>query len=392
VIANHFGQVWSPENNPAGLTVLEVTSGLIVGQGSGNRFGPDVRTRPLEILRQHAQLLLTNSPCVVAFSGGRDSSALLALLVSVARQEGLPEPLAVTARWDRDGASDESEWQEQVVAAIGAHHWEIVRPGTDLDLLGEEATSVLNNIGLVWPAPAYALRPMIRLARGGVFVSGEGGDEAFGLWPYGKLWSTLRSHHAPRQSDLRAFALGCAPRFVRRLRWERNLPPYQKWLKQEAYQRLSSKLADDQSDDPLRWDQYQVVSRRRRAVDLTVRTLESICAFEGCGYVAPFLDEGFLASLAGWGGWLGKGDRTEVMTRLFSGVLPGGILARTTKASFGGVFWGPMSRGFANEWDGSGLPSDLVDADVLRREWLAPVPVYGSALPLQAAWLRSARN
>ena len=33
---------------------------------------------------------------------------------------------------------------------------------------------VLTRLGLMWPAPAYAFSPMIRLASGGVFLSGEG--------------------------------------------------------------------------------------------------------------------------------------------------------------------------------------------------------------------------
>ena len=61
--------------------------------------------------------------------------------------------------------------------------------------------------------------------------------------------------------------------------------------------------------------------------------------------------------------------------------------ARVSKASFGGVFWGPESRRFAEEWDGTGLADELVDGAALRTAWRAPVPVYGSALPLQAAWL-----
>ena len=95
---------------------------------------------PLAVLRDRARSLLSCPPCVVAFSGGRDSSALLALLVGVANREGLPEPIAVTARWDEDRASDETSWQEEVIATLGVQHWEVIRPGSDLDLLGGEAT------------------------------------------------------------------------------------------------------------------------------------------------------------------------------------------------------------------------------------------------------------
>jgi hypothetical protein len=387
MLPERFATPWNGAANPAGLTELEVAAGMVVGQGQGPRFVADPRIGPLGVLRQRAASLLASPPCVVAFSGGRDSSALLAFLIDVARREGLPEPIAVTARWDEDEASDESVWQEEVAATVGVREWEVIRPGTDLDLLGEQATTALTDLGLMWPAPAYALRPMIRLAAGGSFVTGEGGDEAFGLWPYGRLWSTVRSGRIPRTWDVRALALGLAPRALRRRRWQHNLPPYQTWLRPDALRHMGEALADDQADDPLSWGRYQGVSRRRRAMDLTVRTLEGLCALEGSRYVGPFLDERFLAALAAWGGPLGRGDRTEVMTSLFEGVLPGPILARVSKASFGGVLWGPASRQFAEEWDGTGLAGELVDTDALRSAWRAPVPVYGSALPLQAAWL-----
>ncbi len=179
------------------------------------------------------------------------------------------------------------------------------------------------------------------------------------------------------------------PRVIRRRRWQHNLPPYQTWLRTAALVRVARNLADDQADDPLRWDDYQVISRGRRAVDLTLLSLERLCALSNSRFAAPFVDERFLAALAAWGGALGRGDRTAVMSALFADVLPGSILSRNSKASFGGVFWGPASRQFAAAWDGSGLSVELVDPELLRAEWLGPLPVYGAALPLQAAWLHS---
>ncbi len=113
--------------------------------------------------------------------------------MDVARSEGLDEPIAVTARWDNDQASDESLWQEQVARAIGIHQWEILWPGTDLDLLGDEAIRVLDRIGLVWPPPSYAMLPMMRLAAGGVFVTGEGGMRRSDSGPMGVCGPTFGS-------------------------------------------------------------------------------------------------------------------------------------------------------------------------------------------------------
>ncbi len=75
------------------------------------------------------------------------------------------------------------------------------------------------------------------------------------------------------------------------------------------------------------------------------------------------------------------------MKAVFSPLLDDAILSRRSKATFGDVFWGPESRQFAKDWDGKGLDPRWVDAVALRAAWLEPKPVYGAALPLQAAWL-----
>ena len=88
------------------------------------------------MLFDEARALLQRGRCVVAFSGGRDSSAVLATLLHVARQDGFDDPVAVTARWPGDAAADESAWQEHVARELRVRRWEIITPGTDFDLLG----------------------------------------------------------------------------------------------------------------------------------------------------------------------------------------------------------------------------------------------------------------
>lgn len=78
------------------------------------------------------------------------------------------------------------------------------------------------------------------------------------------------------------------------------------------------------------------------------------------------------------------------MRALFARVLPDRVLARPGKAIFYGAFWGPRSEAFASGWNGSGIDSDLVDRDRLRRVWLGDRPSLGAAMLLQAAWLGSA--
>ena len=53
-------------------------------------------------------------------------------------------------------------------------------------------------------------------------------------------------------------------------------------------------------------------------------------------------------------GRLGLGDRTTVMRALFSPLLDDTVLCRVSKASFAGVHWGPATRRFAKDWDGTG--------------------------------------
>ncbi|HZC13844.1 MAG TPA: hypothetical protein VE270_07480, partial [Thermoleophilaceae bacterium] len=52
--------------------------------------------------------------CVVSFSGGRDSSAVLALAMHVARCDGLPLPIPLTMRFPRYARTNEDEWRELV--------------------------------------------------------------------------------------------------------------------------------------------------------------------------------------------------------------------------------------------------------------------------------------
>jgi len=70
--------------------------------------------------------------------------------------------------------------------------WEIITPGTDFDLLGPLATGLLRAHGLLWPPAPVVFLPMIDTVGDGVLVTGDGGDEVFGLWGMGRIWSAVR--------------------------------------------------------------------------------------------------------------------------------------------------------------------------------------------------------
>jgi asparagine synthetase B (glutamine-hydrolysing) len=53
---------------------------------------------------------LQRPPCLVAFSGGRDSAGVLAAASHAARRHGLPLPIPATYRFPGAAEVDESEW------------------------------------------------------------------------------------------------------------------------------------------------------------------------------------------------------------------------------------------------------------------------------------------
>ena len=78
----------------------------------------------------------------VSFSGGRDSSLILALACHVARREGFEDPVAITMRHPSEG-SQETPWEELAISHLGVRDWQRVDAGDTGDLLGPDATTAL---------------------------------------------------------------------------------------------------------------------------------------------------------------------------------------------------------------------------------------------------------
>ena len=126
--------------------------------------------------------------CFVAFSGGRDSSAVLALATRAARRHGLPDPVPVTERFP--GLQDpEDDWQELTVRHLGLKEWIRKDGDSNSDLLGPASREFLRRYGVVWPATISANLGLAAVARGGVLLTGEGGDG---------VWATYRVRAARR--------------------------------------------------------------------------------------------------------------------------------------------------------------------------------------------------
>ena len=123
---------------------------------------------------------LERGPCFVSFSGGRDSSAVLAAATQPHDVAGLPAPVPVTIRAAHEPHSHESEWQELVVAHLGLDDWIRIQIDDELDAVGPYARRALERHGLLWPFNAHFHLPMLEQAVGGTLLTGIGGRRAVG--------------------------------------------------------------------------------------------------------------------------------------------------------------------------------------------------------------------
>jgi asparagine synthetase B (glutamine-hydrolysing) len=366
------------------LSPLETAIGMPLGGTSPvelpDAAGLDARTALEEATLQ----ALRDGPCWVAFSGGLDSSLVLAATVSMARRAGLDPPIALTCRFPAAPETHEDHWQRRVIEHLGHERWVQIELHDELDLLGEAATSALRRFGPYWPANAHFMLLLAAHAGGGTLISGQGGDELFAWWRWQRAAAVIAGG-ALRARDLAELALALSPRRVRRAHDRRRVERLP-WLTEgaaEAYRRAIGGFADC----PLRWDRQLGWMRSRGEVSHALDTVVEMCASAGVRYGAPMLDPRFLAAVAAAGGATGFGGRQQMLQRLFAGLLPGDVLARRDKASFNSVSFGPAARSFASRWTGEGVDPVLVEPDELRRTWLAPMVDWRSANLLQQAWL-----
>lgn len=358
---------------------------------------PDAVRGPRETPRAalEAALLqaLRRAPCYVAFSGGRDSSALLAVAVHVARTHGLPAPVPVTELYPGVPESDESEWQELVMSHLGLQEWVRLEFPDGNDLLGTGACESLLARGVIWPVALHVKSAVLgRLGGSGAFVTGEGGDEVLGRRrgaQVSRLWR--RRPVRTNGHDLRSAASALAPRPYRRSRVLARFEgdDMQPWLRHEARLRHHRLLAADAADEPLTTRRSLEWLLTRRATAVSSHNYGLLAADHGLELHEPLLDPRFVRSLAATAGTWGFSSRTEAMRALFDDLLPAPVLSRRTKAYFNRALVGEATRTFAEDWDGTGIDPQLVDSEVLRAEWLSDFPSAIATPLLHSAWLAS---
>ncbi|MGQ0577206.1 MAG: asparagine synthase-related protein [Pseudonocardia sp.] len=333
---------------------------------------------------------LRRPPCVIAFSGGRDSSAVLAVATGLARREGLPDPVAATHDFGGRGDTDETRFQELLVAELGLREWHRFRDVEAFDVLGARARAGLRRHGLLWPAMVHCHAPLVELAAGGgSLVTGEGGDEILGNQRMTALTWAVQNRYPPGRRTRALLADSLAPAVVRRRRLRARLgaTPMLPWLRGGLAEAFVDGLVGDLAGAPLRWDAAVRRHRGRRAVTTAARNFRRVLAADDVSFHEPFLDPAFVGPFSRAGGIRGFTTRTSMMRMLFGDVVPDVICRRNEKASFGAVAVGGPSREFLAGWTGAGVDPDLVDVAALRAAALSDSPPYGVQLLLQAAWL-----
>jgi asparagine synthase len=348
------------------------------------------RDSPRQVLDRILLRCLQRAPCVIAFSGGRDSSALLGTAVAVARREGLPLPVTVTLTYPGVPQTDETSWQHQVLDHLGVRDGVEVAVHDEHDVLGPIAARLLRRHGSLWPpnlAPTWRLMDQ---ARGGVLIIGECGDEVFGIKRITPLRRILGARGRVDRRLYRSAAWSLAPAPMRGRAILRSPYRYQRsWLRAPVKALLERRDVEDEVTFALHAGHNAWQYTQRRAICRSFETHRALGRDIDVDYVAPFAEPEFVAAVARAAGFWGWSGRTAAMIQLFGDLLPGPVLQRTSKATFERAVFTERGRDFAAKWDGSGVDPELVDPEVLRNIWLSDRPDGGTMVLMQQAWLAS---
>jgi asparagine synthase (glutamine-hydrolysing) len=358
---------------------------------------PRRRPPPVEGVRDALDALLADllaaGPTGVLFSGGRDSSALLAVAVLVARRQQLPEPIAVTCVYPEHVDLDETAAQHAVIGAVRPADWLRIEIRDEMDVVGPAAQLSLRRHGYLYPATVQSWDQIYAAVPGYRLIDGEGGDEVLGPLRASPLAHLRRRRGRPYPGRRGDAALALAPGVVRRAAARRaSGPEAPTWLRPEARREYLRRLANELAAEPLDWRAAVRRQPRLRGHLIGAESVRLVAQSHGVEVVSPLLHPRFLDALAARGGPLGFASRTTAMNELFGDVVPACVVRRHTKASFNQVFCGRHSREFATKWDGAaGIDSELVDAEALRASWLSSMPHGASFALLQHAWLATVR-
>jgi asparagine synthase (glutamine-hydrolysing) len=375
----------------SGLTDLEIACGLVFGVERSMIRLPAASDSPVAALEQAILPALRRPPCLVSFSGGRDSSAVLAVATRLARREPLPAPIPATNRFPSVETSDESEWQERVVAHLGLADWIRLEFEDELDCVGPYATRALRRHGLLWPFNAHFHAPLLERARGGSLLTGVGGDEMFSPSSWLRATRVLSGRVLPVPRDLLRVGFALAPRRVRRPVVRRRAPESMfAWLHEGVRRHVLDLWADEAASEPLLWRRRCAWWLHLRYIRLGNDSLRRLAADDDVRIAHPLASHEFAGAMAAIPLRARFGGRSAAMLALFGDVLPDDVLRRQSKASFDRAFWSTHSRSLVARWNGEAVDRSLVDLEALRALWSGSDPDPRSFTQLQAVWLATA--
>jgi asparagine synthase (glutamine-hydrolysing) len=374
------------------LRPIEVAYGLALGRHKNyETLAPLDGVTPRVAFERVLLTALQRSPCVISFSGGRDSSAILALAVHVARREGLPLPIPATLQFPGSAAADEREWQTVVLDRLGIDEWVQLAFTDELDAVGPVAQEVLQTHGLVWPFNLHFHLPIIKAAAGGALVTGFAGDEVARSSTAVHAARIIKSGRVTRPRDAAYLAYRGLPsqvRYVTELARGRDAAAAT-WLTARGRLELRSALSADLVARQATWG--RLLRRwmwRARYYRLVVENFALMGRPHDVTVHHPFADPLVLRSFAaGEGRFAGLEGREQILRMLAGDLLPDEIIQRRSKGGYTDPLWTDTAKRFAREWSGRGLDERLVRPEAVRAAWLKEDRTLLATTLLQAAWL-----
>lgn len=365
----------------------EISRNVVTGLRRRRPFPSAAPHHPFEALKSTIERAAEGRTVYVTFSGGRDSSGILAAAVSLAQERRIPAAVPFTYVYPGLEESDESDWQELVVQHLGVQDWVRleVRDGEN-EYLGPRVSRSLLRRGLVFPAAAHLWADMFERTAGGLVVTGEGGDDVFLPKRASSMVAALRGRFRPG-SPRRDALWSLAPERMRRSRARAASVLDMPWLTASAREEFLSDVLRDQVHEPISLRGGLEVLCSAQFREAYVQTMTTLAAEYGSVVADPFWHPQFLSSYSRHAPYFGYADRTEAMTAVFGRVLPGEVLRRASKARFNTAYFGHSTREFARDWNGTGVNTELVDVEELRQAWLADRVPALVVLLLQQAWL-----
>lgn len=325
--------------------------------------------------------------CYVLFSGGRDSSLVLAMAVDAARRLGVRAPIPVTAVYPGDEQSDETEWQHLVLDHLGISERVVLTIADERSTLGDLALRHLRSRGLVWPEAVHTQPAFFEQLDAGTILTGEGGDAFIEGRRITPLYLALRRRRVPSAALLGAAVGALAPSMLVRRRARRTYsdPELLPWLRPAAREVLA---ADEVAlRGPLRWDASTWAIFDQRTTRLGLDNAVVSAAEYGLRMRHPIAEAEVIAALAREGGRWGFRGRTNLFRMLGSDLLPDAVLARRSKAAFNASRWGERERVFAHDYTGGAFDPTFIDEERLREVWLSDRAHPVSFFLAQIAWL-----